>query len=296
MFWRKATDKPMSRTALIVWDTVLVIFGTFLYAVSVVVFSAPNQIAPGGVSGIATLINFVFPQVSIGFASLVMNIPLMLLGFFKLGKEFMVKTCISLVTFTVFTDYVLADMPVYTGNMLLASVFGGVLMGVGIGLIMWRLGSTGGTDIICKLLQKSMPHLKMGVISFAVDFVVIVISAFVYQTMEAALYAIISVFVFSRAMDIVMYGFDVSKTMLIISEHCDEIAHYITDDMNRGATLVDGIGAYTRQKRPFLICAVSQSEYMTLTRRVKEIDPTAFIIVMASAEIYGEGFKESLEK
>lgn len=288
--------KPMSKAATMVWDILIVIFGTFLYALSVVLFFAPNQIAPGGVGGIATLINYVFPNVNIGIASFVINVPLMFLGFWKLGREFMAKTCLSLVVFTLFTDWVLIDIPVYTGNMLLASVFGGVLMGLGLGLILWRLGSTGGTDIVCKLLQRAMPHIKFGAISFAVDCVVILISAFVYHTMEAALYAIISVFVFSRVMDGVMYGFDVSKTMLIISEHSREIADYIIKDMDRGATLVDGVGAYTGNKSQFVISAVSQSEYVTLTRRVKEIDSRAFIIVMASAEIYGEGFKESLEK
>ncbi len=296
MFTRKGTDKPMSRPMVMLWDVIMIVIGTFLYAVSVVVFSAPNNIAPGGVSGIATLINYLFPNFSIGNISFVLNIPLVFLGIFKLGKEFMLKTGLSLVLFTIFADYVLADIPEYTGNMLLASVFGGVLIGLGLGLIMWRAGSTGGTDIICKIVQQKMPHLRMGSVILLVDFIIIASSAVIYGTLEAALYALINVFVCARCMDAVIYGFDVSKTMLIISEHCDEISQYITGSMERGATLVDGKGAYTGEKRPFIISAVSQTEYVTLTRKIKEIDPKAFIIVTTSAEIYGEGFIESLEK
>ena len=296
MFSRKGTDKPMPKSKLLMIDMLIIVVGTFLYATSVVVFSAPNNIAAGGVSGIATLLNYLFPKVNIGLASFVMNIPLVIVGFWKLGKEFMIKTFFSLILFTLFTDYVLVNIPVYTGNMLLAGVFGGVLIGTGLGMILWRAGSTGGTDILCKVLQKSFPHMKLGVITFMVDCVVIVTSAFVYQSLEAALYALINVFVASKCIDMVMYGFDVTKTMLIITEHYEEVSDYITHTMERGATLVSGKGAYTGTERPFIISAVSQSEYVTLTRRVKEIDPKAFIIVMASAEIYGEGFKESLEK
>lgn len=286
----------MPKSKMLILDMVIIIIGSFLYAVSTVVFSAPNNIAPGGVSGIATMLNYLFPNINIGMASLVMNIPLVIVGFIKLGKEFMAKTFVSLISYTVFADYVLAKFPVYTGNMLLASVFGGVLIGLGLGLILWRAGSSGGTDIICKLLQKALLHMKMGIITFAVDCVVLICSAFVYDSLEVVLYALINVFVASKCIDMVMYGFDVSKTMMIISEHSDEISEYITKTMERGATLVDARGAYTGDKKPFIISAVSQSEYVVLTRKVKEIDPKAFIIVMTSAEIYGEGFKESLEK
>ncbi len=296
MFSKKGTDKPIPKKKLFFIDIAIIIVGSFLYAVSTVVFSAPNNIAPGGVSGIAIMINFLFPDINIGMASFVMNIPLVIVGFWKLGKEFMIKTFISLISYTVFADYVLAKVPVYTGNMLLASVFGGVLIGLGLGLIMWRAGSSGGTDIVCKLLLKAMPHLKLGAITFAVDCVVLLCSAFVYGSLEAVLYALINVFVASKCIDMVMYGFDVSKTMFIVSEHGQEIASYITDTMERGATLLEAKGAYTGDKKPFIISAVSQSEYVTLARKVRSIDPKAFIIVMTSAEIYGEGFLESLEK
>lgn len=295
MLFKKGNDIPKSTWLIWAWDSIVIIAGTFLYSLSVVLFTAPNQIAPGGVSGIATLINYLMPWANIGIVSLIINIPLMIFGFVKLGKEFMIKTGISLVFFTIFTDYVLAKIPAYTGNMLLAAVFGGVLMGLGIGLVFWRTGSTGGSDIVVKILQKAIPHVKLGVISFVIDATVIIAAAFVYGTLEAALYALICVYASSKCINLVMYGFDVSKTLIIISDAADEISQAILHSFDRGATLVDGKGAYTKEKRPFIICAVTQGEYVQLTRLVKKIDPKAFVIVMTSGEVVGEGFKESLE-
>ncbi len=296
MFLSNAPGKQMSPKATFSLDVLITIIGTFLYSLSVVMFTAPNQIAPGGVSGISTVINYLLPWANIGAVSFLINVPLVILGFIKLGKDFMIKTGISLVFFTIFTDYVLADLPPYTGNMLLASVFGGALMGIGLGLILWRAGSSGGSDIICKIMQKSMPHIKMGTITFITDFMVIVVAAFIYGTLEAALYAIICVFVCSKCIDLVIYGFDVSKTMIIISDHLEEISAHIIEKMERGATIVEATGAYTGERRPFILCAVSQKEYVQLARIVKQIDPRAFMIVMNSGEIIGEGFRESLDK
>lgn len=272
-------------------ETILVLFGTFLFAVAIKIFTAPNQLAPGGVSGLSTIINYVsFDVIPIGIINAIINVPIAIVGLIFLGKSYMLKTLISLVSFTVFTDFVLNYVPVYTENELVAAIFGGVLMGVGIGIVMLTGGSSGGMDIINKLIHRRLPHMRLGQVTFATDLAVVALSAFAYKSIEPALYALISLYISAAAMDKVLYGFNTCRLMYIISSKTEEIQNRINVELNRGATILEARGSYTNEPRPTILVAVRQTEYYRMRKIVKEEDRNAFIMVTAANEIMGEGF------
>ncbi|MFZ2538455.1 MAG: YitT family protein [Oscillospiraceae bacterium] len=273
-------------------DILITIIGTFMFAVSIHCFTAPNLIAPGGVTGISTIISKL-TGLKLGGVNIVINIPIMALGFWYLGKRFMLKTIISLISFTVFVDYVLVDVPVYTQDKLVAAIFGGVLLGAALGIILSRGSSSGGMDIVNKLIAKRVPHLKFGKIVFATDFVIVTASAIAFKSIEPAFYALILLYITSVALDTVLYGFNVCKCMYIISEKSEIISQRIISEMNRGATIFESYGAYTKQKRPTIMVAVRQNEYFKLKKLVNSIDPTAFMIAVSANEIVGSGFSKN---
>lgn len=284
------TDK-LQITAFLL-DILVVLAGTMMFATSVHFFTAPNKIAPGGVVGISTIIS-ILTGIKIGTLNICINIPLAILGFIFLGKRFMVKTLVSVMSFTFFVDYVLANFPVYSGDKLVASIFGGVLMGAGIGIVLTRGGSTGGMDIVNKLIARKVPHLKFGKIVFVTDFFIVTFSAIAFKSIEPALYALISLYISAFALDSVLYGLNVCKCMYIISDKADEIASKIMSEMNRGATIIESYGAYTKEKRPTIMVAIRQNEYYKLKRILKTTDPAAFMIITPANEIVGSGFSKN---
>lgn len=271
-------------------DIFFTILGTAVYTMGIYFFTSPNQIAPGGVSGIATVINHLsgFP---IGIANALINLPLLILGYFHLGKKFIFKTLISVVFFTIFQDGIFSFFPQYVGDPLLAALFGGVLLGAGTGITFVGESSTGGLDISSKVIQKKFPHIKIGVIAFASNMVVILFAAYAYRDITTALYAVIAIFVTSKVIDAVLYGLDVGKLLIIISPKGEEIAKEIISHGPRGVTQIKTIGTYTGQNNTTLLCAVRQNEYYRIKHIVYGIDPKAFIIITTASEVVGEGFK-----
>lgn len=276
-----------------VTDIVLIIFGSAVYSVGIHSFSAPNNIAPGGVAGISTLINSV-AGIEIGLLYGLINVPLIIIGFIFLGKKMMVKTLLSVAVTTLMTDYGLFWLPVYQGKeKILAAIFGGILFGFGLGIVYFREGTTGGTDIINKLINKKFPHISLGVIMLSTDAVVIAASMLVFGTIEAGLYAIIAIFISSKVMDMILYGSYEGKMLLIFSSKYHEISEYVMVRLNRGVTWLNATGAYSEKNMQVICCAVHKSEYSKIKRKVKEIDPRAFIIISSVGEVLGEGFREN---
>lgn len=286
----KKINEPKFHPLAFTIDTLITIFGTFLFSSAIHIFTAPNQIAPGGITGISTIINHL-TGLPIGGVNIVLNIPIMVFGLLNLGKWFMLKTVISSFSFTIFMDYVLVNAPVFEGDMILAAVFGGVLMGIGLGLVLSRGGSTGGMDIINKSIQRRVPHIKLGTLTLLVDLVVITISIFAFGSISPALYAAIALFISAQAIDTVLYGFYVCKLMYIVSEKAEKIAKEIIVKMNRGATILESRGAFTDVKKPTILCAVRQHEYFKVKKIIRSIDPNAFVIISSASEIVGSGFK-----
>ncbi len=264
--------------------------GSALLAVGIICFTAPNQIAPGGVTGLATIINYIFGW-RIGMVSLLMNIPLLLIGYKFLGKRFSLSTLRTLVVVTLFMDVILKDVPVYTGDPLLAALFGGVFMGLGLGVVFMRGSTTGGSDIIVRLIQQKFPHMALGSIIFVTDLMVLVTAAFVYQNIETALYGLIAIFVCAKVIDAIIYGFDMGKCAIIISSKAQEIGRQINVGLNRSATILPAKGAYSGKDTNALICVVRKQEFFKLKTIVHTADPFAFVIVAEAGEILGEGFK-----
>lgn len=267
----------------------IIFLGTGIYAFGIYAFTAPNQIAPGGVTGLATVIND-FTGFPIGAMVTVFNVPLLLIGFKMLGKEFLVNTLFSTVFFNLQMDYLYPLLPVYEGNKLLAAIFGGVFIGIGLALVFMSGGSTGGADIICKIVQQKKPHISFGTIVFITDLTVITIAAIAYRSIESALYAVIAMFVSTKAIDGLIYGTNVRKLIFIVSRHSEEISRIIAHDLYRGCTLLHGKGAYTRERKEVVFCACKTSEFYKLKHMVKRIDPEAFMVVTDSGEVFGEGF------
>lgn len=289
---KKTGKKKVLQTIL---DFIIILIGSILYSAGIHFFTAPNDIAPGGVGGIATIINEL-TGLNIGMMYGIMNIPLLIIGLIFLGKKTMIKTVVAVASITFFTDYGFQffDLPVYAnGDKILASVFGGALIGLGLGLVYLREGTSGGTDIITKLINKRWQHFSIGTISLAIDAAIVISSMFVYKNIESGLYAIISIFICSKIMDVILYGSHESKMLLIFSDRYEEISQFIMTTMHRGVTILDGKGAYSGTGKNIICCAVHKNEYTKIKREVKEIDKNAFIIITNAGEVLGDGFAEN---
>lgn len=279
-----------SQFRVLLVDLLFDLMGSAVYAVGVHMFTAPNHIAPGGVTGIATLVNYL-SGAPIGTVSLLINIPLVGLSYYFLGRSTTVKTLKSVLVMSVVLDIMVFFLPPYTENPLLAALFGGVGIGAGLALIFMRGATTGGTDIVARLLQLKFPYLPIGRAMLFVDVVVLAASSLVYRQLESALYGLIAIFACSRVLDSLLYGLDVGKMVLVISEKSEEISKLIISDLDRGATLLAGRGAYSGQDRFVVLSAVRKNQFYRLKRLVHEADPKAFVIVAEAGEIMGEGFK-----
>lgn len=285
----KPRREQVRRAAL---DGLFYVLGSGLYALSVNVFTAPNQIAPGGATGLATLANFLF-QVPIGTVILVINLPLFIAAWRKLGRWFTVRTMIVTILSSVIIDATARFLPAFRGDRMLVALFGGVLAGAGLGLIFMRGATTGGTEIVARLLERKFRHIPIGRLILLVDAVVVGLSALVYRNVESALYAMVMIFVSSMVMDAIVYGGDRGKMLMIMSKRHKEIAAQIMRQMERGVTLLDATGAYTGGEQEVVLCAVRRSEVYQLRRLVADMDPGAFIIVVSTDEVLGEGFKKA---
>lgn len=287
----------MSDTSKKVWrwviDIAVIIAGSGVYALGVHCFTAPNNIAPGGVTGLATIVSFV-TDLNIGILITLMNIPLLIAGFFLLNRGTMIKTLIGVVVLSVMTDWLLKDVPVYvadSGGGILAAIFGGLLMGAGQGIVYAREGTTGGTDIINKIINRFKPEIKLGQISFLVNAAVALSGYIVYKNLDVVLYAVVSVFVQSRVIDGLVYGGLEGKFLMIFSEKPQEIADRLLK-LKRGVTLLSGEGAYSGENRKVVCIAVHKNEYVKVKRIVKQTDPNAFVIITGASEVLGKGFQK----
>lgn len=273
-------------------DIAVIAVAAVVFSVGVVCFISPNDIAPGGGTGIAIILSEL-TGLSLGTLIAAVNIPLIVAGFVLLDKRIMIKTLISVALITLLTDYVLADVPVYVadgGNGILAAVFGGVLMGAGVGLTYAREATSGGTDIVAKIVSRFKPELKLGRIQFAADAVIILAGLGIFRDLDAALYAVISVFVQAKIVDTLVYGGQESRLLMIFSEIPQELSKRLLE-AERGVTLLHGEGAYSGIDRKVLVTAVYKSDYAKIKRLVKQTDPTAFMVVTSAGEVFGKGFQ-----
>lgn len=265
------------------------IVGSVLFGVGMQMFIAPNQIAPGGVSAVAVVLNYL-TGLPIGMYSLLLNIPILLLGLGFLGLRFTLKTLTAVIIMSVLTDALYAA-PVYQGDALLSALFGGLLIGAGMALVFMRDSTTGGVDILSRLIQKKLPYLPMGKLLLLIDVVIICLSALVFGKIETVLYSLVAVAVSSYTIDSVMYGLDRGKLIYVFSQYNQKIAQRVIDELERGCTLLNAMGAYSGEEQRALLVAVRLQQYHRLREIVHQEDPHAFLIVTDSSEVLGEGFK-----
>ncbi len=271
---------------------VMITLGAAAYALGFVWCYAPNGIAFGGVTGIAQILNFLFPALPIGATVIALNVPLFLLGWKLIGGRLLVSSLYAMFISSVFID-ILTPLQVWEPmDPLLACIFGGVLMGLSLGLVFQQGATTGGTDLLARLLKLKLAWLPMGKLLMGIDLAVILVVAAVFGTLKTAMYGLVALYITSIVMDGVLYGMDNAKVAYIISGKSQEVADVLVKEMDRGVTILHGQGAYTHAERDVLMCAFKQREIASIKAAVKGIDPAAFVIVCDAHEVLGEGFRD----
>lgn len=281
----------MKKLLTFLYDYVIITLGCLLFALGLTVFIYPNNISPGGVSGIAALINRFFDFVPIGFAIVAINLPLVIIGFLKFKLSFIIKTAYAVVISSVMIDVLGNALPSFGVDRLLSSLAAGVFVGGGLGAIMLKGGTTGGTDIVAKLVNLKFEFLSLGRLVMVVDAVIVSFSAYVYRDFESLLYSLLFLFVSAVVMDKLIYGANVGKIVYIITDSHKEVTNEIYSQLGRGVTYINSVGAYTGKSQNMLMCVVRGYEVSKLIKITKLIDTKAFLVVSDAGEVLGQGFK-----
>ena len=281
--------KPGS--AHFVRDLALITVGSVVMSLAYDLFLIPYQIVPGGLGGISMIINHFFGT-PVGVVIVLLNIPLFIIGIRTMGRGYGLRSLLGLAISSGFIDFFLYIVPVRpaTSNPILATIFGGIVLGVGLGLVFRGGGSTGGSDIIGQLIARTS-NFSTGTAILIVDAVIISAAGVCFRNIESALYGFVTLYMSTRAIDLVLEGLSYTRAMFIVSDRGPEIAAAITSRMNRGATLLQGIGAYTNESRPMVYCVMARREVGAIRDLVREIAPGAFITITDVYEVLGEGFR-----
>jgi len=275
-----------------VFDAGAVLIGTAAVAAGLAVFTIPNDIAPGGVSGLATALAELFGhRIGIGTLTLLLNVPLFLLAWRVLGLRPLLATLAATVTLSVFIDLFCAILPTYTNNVLLAAGLGGVLCGAGMGLLFVRGASTGGTDLLSLLLHRSFPNLSVSTLLMCADAAVVLLAVIVFRNVEVALYSIVTIYVTSKVIDGIMQGVDFAKVIYVVTEQGEAINARLTTETECGVTVLDARGGYTGRDKQLLMVITRRNEFAETLGLIKSIDKAAFIFISSATEVHGEGFK-----
>lgn len=284
-------NKNRYRVTEIISDLLFFTAGGVIYAAAVLVFLSANKISPGGVTGIASVLNFLtgFP---IGTAVFLLNVPLLLLGFFKLGGIFIVKTTIGTFIMSAALDIGGAVFPYFKLDIMLSAIFGGLLMGLGQSLFMLRGATTGGSDIVAVLINRKFPHMTVGRLILLADAAVVALSAAVYKNLESGLYSVVTLYAASKIIDIVIYGADRGKIVYAITGKPNKMSGEIMSLVGRGITVIDAKGAYTGAEKKMLMCTVRPNEVSAVCKIIRENDSEAFTVISDAGEVLGEGFKK----
>jgi Uncharacterized conserved protein len=278
-----------------VMDVIFMIVGTMFIATAITVFFSPNQVVVGGFSGIGIIVknlttSYVDGGVPLSVTNLVLNIPLFVIAYFVLGKSYLGKTVFA----TIFLSAALemtSFLPVFKGDLALISIYGGIVDGIGLGFVLRAMASTGGVDLLATIIHNKMKHISISSIMFVINSLVIAFGLFVFGA-EKAMYAVISIFVSSKCITVVLEGLSFSKMAFIISEQSEKIAREIMKQHNRGVTALNGRGMYTGKSKEVLLCVFKQKEITGIKEIVRNADPNAFIILTDIKEVMGEGFKK----
>lgn len=266
----------------------MTILGTMTTGFAIGAFLTPNKIVGGGVSGISTIL-FHTLGIQPGVSFFILNILFLLVGLKVLGKSFVVKTLIGTALLSVFTQ-IFSHLPIYTENLVLSAVFGGALYGFGIGMSFAAGASTGGTDIIGRIIQTKFATVPIGKVLLFIDGIIILISVIIFKNVELALFGVLTLFISSYSIDFIISKLNVSRLAFVITDNGEEISKKLVSTSPRGVTLIDVKGAYTDTDKKMLFCALKESESEAFQKKILEIDAEAFIVFSESQRIKGNGF------
>ena len=264
-----------------------IVLGCIIGGAAYPLFLVPNNIAPGGLTGIATILNYLWGW-PVGVTSMVLNLPLFLIGWKAMGRVFVFRSLIATLLFSAFID--LFQVPPLTDDILLGTVYGALALGLGLGLIMRGGATTGGSDMVARMVHKRFPIVTVGAFLFAIDCAVILCAAFTMSA-RAALYALICIFVTAKAVDLVLAGMGSAKACFIITKKSDAVSGRIMRELDRGATLIPALGAFSGESRTVIISVVTRAEVLPLKRIVREEDEKSFVFITDTHETLGEGFE-----
>ncbi len=271
-----------------VGDYIFILIGTFIVAIGIGVFLAPNKLSPGGVTAVGTVLLHLF-KIRLSITNIAVNALLFILGYKYLGRQAVVKTVVGIASLSAFLE-VVSLIPKYEGDLIIASITGGVLMGVGVGFVIRHEGSTGGSDFAALILNRFFPHISTAKLIMVVDGVIIAVAGIVFRSIEVTFYSVVTLFVATRVADAICTLGNAAKTVQIFSEKNEEIAQMILHDLNRGITGVHCKGMYSDKESMMLLCVAAPKQLPVIINRVRKIDMGAFIVVNDTKEVLGQGF------
>ena len=266
-----------------------IIIGSIIFAVGFNLFLNPNELNAGGISGLAMILVHLLGFGSVGTVTILMNLPLFIWGGVKIGRKFLIGSLVGMLAVSIALD-ALAFLPTPQTEPLLAALYGGLVCGLGLGIVFSTGGSTGGSDIIVRILKLRWNNVPIGIINTVFDFVVAALTGLAFWDLSRTLYSGVAIFVTGRIIDAVVYRFDYSKVALIISDQHEAITKMINHDLDRGATYLHGEGSYSGQDKKVVLTVVKKQQIADLKRLVVEIDPNAFIVLQEAHQVLGEGF------
>lgn len=272
-------------------DLFFTVFGTALVGVPLAIFTVPNDIAPGGVSGLATALATLSPGISVGAWTLILNLPLLLGAWKLLGKRTLIYTLISVPLMSFFIDFTGSLNIAYTNDMLIASVFGGAISGLGLGLLFLRGITTGGTDLAALMLRRALPNLPSGTLLLFIDASVVAFAVIVFKDIEVAIYSSIAIFVSSKMIDTITQGVDYAKVIYTVTDKGEAVTELLNSRTARGTTVIPALGGYTGENKQIVVTVTRRRVLAQTLRLIKEADPAAFTYVTDSTEVHGEGFR-----
>lgn len=274
-------------------DCILISLAAVFYGMGISMFLDPGSISPGGITGVAMILNRI-TSIKTGTWYFLINIPILIIGSWKLGLRFLIKTIYAVLATSLLVN-IFAVYPIYLDDLLLTSLAGGILLAIGIGLIYKAGGATGGTDIIVRLLRMRYRHLKAGFLLMCLDIAVVAATGLLLKNLNLTLYALITVFISDKTVDYIVYGGDEAKLMYIITDNHTQIVNRIMKELEVGCTLLKGKGAWTGVKKEVILTVVQKRVGPSVEAIVKEEDTEAFIIESNASEIYGEGYKNLMK-
>ena len=259
-------------------------------AIGIEQFLLPNQLSTGGFSGIGTVVYYI-TEIPVGTTMLVLNIPLFIIAYFKVGKKFFINAVIGTFLLSYFLN-VFQKINSVTDDRILACLYGSTIVGIGTAIVLKANGSTGGTELLANVIRKYNPEMKTGTLMIIFDTLIVIANTIFFKEIEIALYSALAIYIMGKILDIFFEGIDFAKMLLIISPKWEQISDAINKELKRGSTALYGKGMYKKQEKNILLCVMSRAEIREARKIIEDIDSSAFIIITNAREVFGEGFKE----